>query len=124
MDKVHVPVYNRCGTCQEKVPKKDIHNHILTCRSKSMSEKQFCVSCNQQIDIKLFQEHITLCNKQTNSNLLSKKKCPICEQFVEDLPLHCETCDGNCGNDENNNSGYETPRAETPVQVLSCFSFN
>jgi len=117
MERTHFPGYGRCTTCKEIVSEKEVHNHILNCRTKSLNEKQLCNICNKQIDSKEFQQHIQNCNQQTislKSTLSSNKQCPLCQQLVEDLPSHCLICQ----NDEN---GYQTPRAQTPVNIFNLF---
>jgi len=119
MEKTHFPGYRRCKTCEEIIPEKEIHDHILNCRRKSSNEKIPCAFCHKQIDIQDFNQHLQTCNEQQNrpseSNLLPKKQCSICDKFVEDLVSHSEICD--------NNTGYQTPRAETPPQVFFLFLF-
>jgi hypothetical protein len=117
MERTHFPGYGRCVTCEEIVSEKEVHNHILNCRKKSFNEKQLCNFCNKQIHSKEFQQHIQTCNQQTissKSTLSSKKQCPLCQKLVEDLPSHCLICQ----NDEN---GYQTPRAQTPVKLFILF---
>ena len=119
MEKSHFPGYSRCVACHNMVSEKDTRNHVLTCRPRSSIEKKLCTSCNTQFDNQDFDQHIQLCKQQnipSDSILLLKKKCPICEKLVENLSLHCETCLDNCDQDQ---SDYGTPRAQTPNQVLS-----
>ncbi len=116
MEKTHFPGYGRCTACEEIISEKEIRNHILNCRNKPSNENKLCQFCNKQIDSKQFQQHIDICKQK--QNILSKKQCPFCHKFIEDLASHCVICE----NDENNNTGYETPRAQTPIQVCILFS--
>ena len=90
----HAVDSRQCAQCAEVVFERDIHDHILNCRPNARNEKQPCPSS-------------------------AMKKCAICEDFVEDLASHCQTCGLE---DEKNTSGYETPRGQTPIQVCEHIS--
>lgn len=100
MERSDFPGYSRCTTCQSIISTNEIHNHILNCRSKISDEKKLCTFCNKQISINNFEEHIRNCNEQNNSSS-NKFNLNHSTNF----------------NDENDNTDYQTPRAQTPIQV-------
>ncbi|CAF0918516.1 unnamed protein product [Adineta steineri] len=70
-----------------------------------------CSQCQTVVAQNDKHDHILHCRPKSITQ--SMKKCLICQEDVEDLILHCENCRPN---EETNNSGYATPRAQTPVE--------
>jgi hypothetical protein len=91
MENAFFPGYGRCIACKELVLEKEFHNHTLNCRSKLPNENKICSFCNQLFDIKLLKQHMETCNQHIHS--------------------HAETVEND------NDEGYQTPRAQTPTQV-------
>ncbi|CAF3076233.1 unnamed protein product, partial [Rotaria sp. Silwood2] len=109
MQRSHFPGYSQCIICRSLVAQKEIHNHILSCRSGSLTDYKLCTFCNQQIPIQQHQQHVETCNQQKDI-LSSEKKCLTCGNILDELTSYCPSCD---------NTGYSTPRASTPTQTIA-----
>ena len=98
MDKTNVffPGYARCVTCQELISDRDAREHILNCRPKLSNEKRICSFCNQLFDTKILKQHMETCQQSQNSQ----------SNALDD-------------NDNENDAGFQTPRALTPTQVFN-----
>jgi hypothetical protein len=76
-----------------------------------------CTACEEIISEKEIREHILHNCRGKSSN--EKKSCAFCNKQIpiKELQQHVESCQL-ADNGENNDTGYETPRAQTPTQVF------
>jgi hypothetical protein len=126
MEKSYFPGYNTCNACNQPIAVKDVRSHLLKCRGRSLIlstiETKLCVFCHKQIPINELQDHIDICDEQQiishNSPSLPKKIFTNSDKSFDDSSPHHLARNDDQHNDQDDDTGYQTPTAEIPPVTI------